>query len=190
MKREINIEDYEGTIDNKIRKMKEPSEKVIFDENHSIKIYYCTVYGNECSYIQYQNGLDFSGTYDYGHVSVNEYAKDYLDYKVVKTDNPLELAYYWHCYKQIDLDYDCIPGINHDLQGRIVLLVVFNNCNGYIETSYITDRDKPDSVITFKDIETAKNWYKEDYSDIMVFTIPASYVDTFDYSLRPYRKQC
>ena len=188
MRREIDITDYESTIYNKVRKMTAPSEEVIFDENHRILVYHCSVYGNECSLIRFITGIDISDSFEYGHASVDMIAEEYLDYQIGNTDDPLILAYYWYCYTQIGRIYDNIPGINHDLKGRVALLSVFNTFEGFVNTSYITDRHEPDSVITFKDKQTALSWYEEDYSDIKIFTIPAVYVDTFEYTITPHRQ--
>lgn len=188
MKRNIDINDYESTIDNKVRKMKEPSEEMKFDIYNSISVYHCSVYGNNCSYILHKYGIDNFESYVAGHISAYELANDYLDYQIANTDDPLKLAYYWHCYKEIGKNLDYIPGINN-LKGRVALISVFNNIDGSIGTAYSRyHKDNPYSVITFKDKETAIDWYEESYSDIQIFAIPAKYVDTFEYSLTPYRE--
>lgn len=165
-------------------KLKEPSKIAEFGEDHYIAVYHCTVYNNHCSYIEFRYGINVIESYEIGHASVHDLARDYLDHKIGNTNDPLELAYYWYCYKQIGREYDFIPRLNHDLKGRVATLLIYDTFDNRVNTVYIKDEDG--SVITFKDKQSAIDWHEEGDSDIKMFVIPATYIPRYEYSLMKY----
>lgn len=68
---------------------------------------------------------------------------------------------------------------------KVALITLYGNITEGIDARYVTVKDKPDSILTFKDRKTAPGWYKKTGSDIQVFIVPVNCIDKSLYDFTP-----